>query len=248
MNHASNVLGVAVPLGGVAAFAKAHGLMVLVDVAQSAGQLDIDADALGIDLVAGTGHKGLLGPSGIGFLYVRDPDRVAATVEGGSGSNSASLRQPEFMPVKFEAGTLNYMGIAGLLGSLKHANAVGRKAIYAREMRLMQKRIGWLRGSEGVRLYGDVEPARKVPLVSLCVEGWSPSEVEYQFNAHGVCARPGLHCAPLIHQPLGTMPSGTVRVCCGHTTTDEEVEALVKIVEEVAAAGQGRRGKREVCR
>ncbi len=227
-NHASNVTGAVAPAAELAAIAHEAGAMFLLDVSQTLGVLDVDADAIGADMIAFTGHKGLRGPSGTGGLYVRDPSRVRPLLYGGTGLGSHRLVHPAAMPARFEAGTPNYLGIAGLKAAVELVLAEDLPALLSRKLRLTSYCLARLRSLPGVTVY-DVDPAvPRVPVISLNVDGLYPSELSAVLDEEfGIMTRAGVQCAPLIHRSLGTEPHGTVRASLGHDTTTSDVDVLI---------------------
>ncbi len=233
INHASNVIGVTSPLKQICQIAKMNGIPVLVDLSQTAGVIPIDIADWDVDFAAGTGHKGLLGPSGVGFLYVKTPDLIDSLYEGGSGPNSISKLHPAATPVKFEAGTLNYLGISGLLSTLGYIKRIGRDTLYNRSMQLIQEAIKLFQDIPEIKIYGTTELERKIPILSFNLSGYCPAEVSYLLDQHGICVRAGLQCAPLIHETLGTLPHGTVRMSVGHLNTSEEIGRMAEVLAEL---------------
>ncbi|NPV08208.1 MAG: aminotransferase class V-fold PLP-dependent enzyme [Anaerolineae bacterium] len=237
MNHASNVVGTLLPVGEVAAIAHCHGLPLLVDAAQTGGALPLDMGALGIDLLAFTGHKSLLGPPGTGGLVLGphvDPDALAPLYEGGTGSRSESQRQPPDLPDRYESGTPNGVGIAGLGAGIAWVQQRGVEAIRQHEQTLTKGLIEGLSAIPGVTVYGTLDPARSVAVVSFTAEGQQVSEIGLRLDEeHGVLCRVGLHCAPAAHRTIGTFPSGTVRLAPGPFTFPEDVERAVEAVAQV---------------
>lgn len=229
MTHASNVTGVVTPIAEVAELAHRHGALFLLDAAQTAGLLDIDADAGEIDMVAFTGHKWLYGPPGTGGLFVRDPSEVRPLMEGGTGHNSHSALQPLVMPSKFEAGTLNYLGIAGLLAAITESGGADRMASLRRSVSTTtQSLVSGLHSIPGITVYRARPDIPHIPVVSINVEGLYPGEVTALLDEEfGILTRSGLHCAPLVHQTLGTAPHGTVRLSLGANTSIGEIEATL---------------------
>jgi cysteine desulfurase / selenocysteine lyase len=228
VNHASNVTGAVAPVAKLAAMAHEAGAMFLLDVSQTLGVLEVGADRIGADLIAFTGHKGLRGPSGTGGLYVRDPSRVQPLLRGGTGLASHRLVHPSAMPAKFEAGTPNYLGIAGLKAAVDLVLADDLTALRRRKLRLTSYCLDRLHNLDGVTVY-DLDPAvPRVPVISLNVDRLYPSELSAVLDEDfGVMTRAGLHCAPLIHRSLGTEPNGTVRVSLGHDTTTADIDLLI---------------------
>lgn len=234
-NHASNVIGVVSPVAMIAEVGRQHQIPTLIDVSQTAGLLPIDAAAHGFDFIAGTGHKSLLGPPGVGFLYARDPELIEPTVEGGGGPNSASPVHPQLSPAKFEAGTANYLGICGLLCGIGFIRQVGRSNLLAHELELTGCALEQLGQIDGVTIYGRQRLDAKVPVISFNIAGYLSAEVAHILDGHGICTRPGLQCAPLIHKTIGTNPHGTVRVSFGHRNNNDHLEKLLAVVRRIAA-------------
>ncbi len=233
VNHASNVLGTIAPIKQICQIAKANKIPVALDVAQTAGIIPIDAEGLDLDFIAGTGHKGLLGPSGVGFLYAKDFDLVESLYEGGSGLNSFSRNHPGISPSKFEAGTLNYLGIAGLNYTLGHLKKHGPENYYHRSMQLVQLAIENLETIPGVQIYGSKKLKDKIPIISFNVNGYYPAEISYLLDQNHICVRAGLHCASLIHEKLGTSPYGTVRMSIGHQNNEEQINKFLQVIKEI---------------
>ncbi|MBI3049956.1 MAG: aminotransferase class V-fold PLP-dependent enzyme [Acidobacteria bacterium] len=234
--HASNVAGTILPVRELAALARAHGARSVVDAAQTAGTMPIDVEALGVDVLAFTGHKGLFGPTGTGGLYVREEVELRPLVRGGTGSDSAHEVQPEFMPDVFESGTLNVAGIAGLGAGVRFLMDVGIEAVQAHERGLATRFIEGVRAIPGVSVYGPADSESRCGIVSFNVGGTSPSEVGLLLDdSFGIMARTGLHCAPAAHRTLGTFPAGAVRFGFGWFNTSAEVDAAVEAVRQITA-------------
>lgn len=241
LNHASNVSGTILPAAEVGRIAREAGLLYMVDTAQTAGVMPIDMEAMGIDLLAFTGHKGLLGPTGTGGLAVgpRVPlESFRPLVRGGTGSRSEHEVQPDFLPDKFESGTLNTVGLAGLLAGLAYLQSRGIAVIRAHEIERTRQLLAGLRAIPGVTLYGPSDAEKQVAVVSFNVAGLTPADVAGQLDErYDIACRPGLHCAPSAHRTLGTFPGGTVRFGMGAFTTAEEVAEAVRAVAELAREG-----------
>ncbi len=238
INHVSNVTGTIQPLSRIAEL-KGNALL-LVDAAQSVGHIEINLNEFSIDFLAFSGHKGLFAPSGIGVLYIREglEDLVRPLKFGGTGSRSEALIQPEFLPDRFEPGTPNLPGIAGLGAGLDYINKVGLDQIRAHEKKLSELFIQAIEKHPKIRIYGPRDRSKATGIVSVNVEGLPPSEVALRLDREfGVMVRPGLHCAPLAHQTLGTMPQGTVRFSFNYLNRLGEIEraaeALIKIAESL---------------
>jgi cysteine desulfurase family protein len=245
VSHASNVLGTAAPLAELAARAHAHGALVLVDAAQSAGHLPLDVEEMGIDLLAFTGHKGLLGPQGTGGLYVREGLEIDPLFSGGTGAESSSAEMPGAMPDRLEAGTQNGPGIAGLLAGVEWVLERGVEAIHAQELALKARLRERLARIPGVRLLSPAAPDG-VGIVTMTLDGVDPSLLAARLDrGYGVMTRAGLHCAPEAHRVLGTESTGAVRFSVGWATTEADVDRAADAVAAVAAqetsqAGAGR--------
>jgi cysteine desulfurase family protein len=237
MTHASNVTGTILPVSDVARAAHARGALLLVDAAQTAGVLPIDMQSAGIDLLAFTGHKGLQGPPGTGGLILGEgvpASRMAPLVRGGTGSRSEHEIQPEDLPDKFESGTLNGPGIAGLGAGIRWVLDRGIDALRARELELGRALAEGIRNVAGVTVYGPENPEESTSIVSFTAAGRRPSEIGLRLDDEfGILCRVGLHCAPAAHRTIGTFPEGTVRLALGAATGMAEVEAAVAAVREV---------------
>jgi cysteine desulfurase family protein len=234
--HASNVTGTLTPVADLAAIARKHGILYLVDGAQTAGAIPIDVEKIGLDMLAFTGHKALLGPTGTGGLYIREGIELTPLIRGGTGSDSAHEIQPQFMPDAYESGTLNLAGIAGLGAALRFLSELGIEAVSAHERSLIKQFLSGVSDIRGIRVYGTAEADSKCGVVSFNVEGALPSEVGLLLDqSFGTMARTGLHCAPAAHRTLGTFPAGTVRFSFGWFNTPDEVEAALKALREIAA-------------
>lgn len=238
VTHASNVVGTIHPVHEIADIAHRAGALLLVDGAQTAGVVPIDVEAMGIDLFAFTGHKGLEGPTGTGGLIVAesvDPNTIRPIFAGGTGSRSEQERQPEMLPDKFEFGTGNAVGIAGLGASVRYVMKRGIDAIRAHEMALTRRLLDGLGNIPGVILYGPDEVERRTATVSIRVDDHSVSEVGYRLDEeHDVLCRVGLHCSPACHRTLGTFSEGTVRLAAGLFTTEADIDATIAAVEAIA--------------
>lgn len=237
VNHASNVTGGVAPVEEMFAIAHERGALCLLDASQSAGYLDIDVVKLGVDILAFTGHKWLHGPSGIGGLFVNDPDTVRPLFDGATGQVSHSLRHPMVMPSKFEAGTLNYLGIAGLnsvLQGLSAESMARTRTRVASVQKYFWERIGSLAAVTG---YPATSAPFQVPVMSINIAGRFPGEVgSILDDKYSIITRTGLHCAPLIHKTLGT-PQGTIRFSLGTKTTKANIDLLADaLVESVLPA------------
>lgn len=236
--HGSNVSGTLQPIEAIARVCKARGVPLLVDAAQSLGHVPIDVRASGIDLLAFPGHKGLLGPQGTGGLYVRTglEARMARVREGGTGSWSELDDHPDEMPTRFEAGSHNTMGLAGLRAGVEHLLALGAEAIRAHEIVLMRRFIAGLADLEpSFRMLGPRDPERRVAVFSLVHESLSPPEVAGLLESRGILCRAGIHCAPRAHSVMGTLASGgATRLSFGVMNDVADVDAALEALHAVA--------------
>jgi cysteine desulfurase / selenocysteine lyase len=233
--HVSNVLGCALPVRELAERARAAGALVLLDAAQSAGHLAVDVQALGVDLLAFTGHKGLLGPQGVGGLWVREGVAVEPVLFGGTGGESDGSGMPGSLPDRLEAGTQNGPGIAGLLSGVEWILERGIDALQQRERALKQRLLRRLRATPGVRVRSPDAPTG-TGIVTVTVDAVSAAEVARRLDReHGILVRAGLHCAPEAHALLGTVQEGAVRLSTGWCTSEAEVDAAVDALAEIAA-------------
>lgn len=237
VNHASNVVGTLIPIEEVAAIARRHNCLIVVDAAQTLGAYPVSVD--GVDILAFTGHKGLLGPQGTGGLYVREGiERLLKPLQqGGTGSRSSEQYQPDFMPDRYESGTPNTVGLAGLAAGVRFLLDQGLDAIRQYEEKLTRTLIEGLSSIPTARVYGPLDPMNQVAVVSFNVGGLTPSEVGWRLDEEfGVLCRVGLHCSPLTHQTIGTYPTGTVRFSPGYFTTEDDVEYAIDAVRRIAGA------------
>lgn len=235
LSHCSNVTGTLQPIEEIGPWCRREGILFLVDAAQSAGYFPLDAEGMGIDLLAVPGHKGLMGPPGTGLLYVREGVELRPLILGGTGGNSHSDLPPESMPERLEAGTLNTPGLAGLKAGIDFLQKEGIAVVRAREIELMTSLIRGLREIPGILLYGPLEPSVHGGVLSFNLTGRDPAEIGFLLDRdHGVQCRVGLHCAPDAHRTIGTFPRGTVRVSPGYFTPPEEIDHLVAALAAVA--------------
>ncbi|HEX7239638.1 MAG TPA: aminotransferase class V-fold PLP-dependent enzyme, partial [Longimicrobiaceae bacterium] len=231
--HASNVLGTVLPVARLAAMAREHGTLVLLDAAQSAGHLPVRVDELGVDLLAFAGHKGLLGPQGTAGLWVRQGVEVAPVFSGGTGGDSAADAMPEAYPDRLEAGTLNGPGIAGLLAGVRWVQGAGVESLRAREAALKARLRGGLASIPGVRVLSPEAP-EGVGIVTVAADAVEAHELALRLDReHGVLTRAGLHCAPEAHGVLGSLECGAVRFSLGWASTEAEVDRAVAAVRAV---------------
>jgi cysteine desulfurase family protein len=257
VNHASNVCGT---LQDINAVKKAAGdIPLLVDAAQTAGSIPIDVKADDIDLLAFTGHKALMGPQGTGGLYIREGMKLRPFKRGGTGSESANLRQPEFLPDALESGTQNNVGIAGLGAAADFILAAGVDRIREHEQALTEMLLHDLHNVQGLTIYGPLKPGHQTSTVSLTFDPVIPMQTDDVLRGCGsinlawleegpglqeagdllntgydILVRTGLHCAPLAHQSLGTFPEGTIRLSIGYFNTAEDIKRAAAALEGIA--------------
>jgi cysteine desulfurase / selenocysteine lyase len=235
MNHASNVLGTIQPVEEVGRVCLDRGIPLILDVSQTAGTVDLDMEALGASVLCFPGHKSLLGPMGVGGMYVREGLEIRHTRAGGTGIRSADPYHLDEYPYRMEYGTCNLPGIAGLGEGVRWILERGIGTIHQQEMRLLRPLWDGLQCTDGVTVMGQGMTGRRVALMSFTVNGLTSNEVAVHLDAHGIASRPGLHCAPLVHQDLGTdLSGGTVRLSLGPFTTEADIDAALVAVREIA--------------
>ncbi len=236
INHGSNVIGTIQPVAEIGRRCRERGIRLVVDAAQTAGVIPIDVEAMHIDVLAFTGHKSLLGPTGTGGLYVGEGVEVRHTRFGGTGVHSAHPYHLDEYPYRLEAGTANVLGIAGLYFAQQYLARRGIAEIYRHEMELFARLQSALADVEGVTLHGTTSLAHRLPVLSFTLAGRDPADVgsllDVDFN---IACRTGLQCAPLIHEQMGTAPRGTVRLSVGPMNRASDVEAAIAAVKEIAA-------------
>lgn len=236
MLHASNLCGTLLPIAEVGEICARRHLKFIVDSAQTAGVFPIDMKKMHINVLCFTGHKGLRGPQGIGGFLIEDDlaHQIEPLISGGTGSRSDSEEVPEFMPDRFEAGTINLPGIAGLHAALNYLKTYGSKNILARELALTQRFLDGALRLPNTRVVGKNDTQGRAAIVSLDFLTRDNAEVAFRLDQeYGVMTRCGLHCAPRAHQTLGTFPKGTVRFSFSHHNTEEEVDLCLKGLKSI---------------
>ena len=239
MMHASNVCGTVLPIEKVGAFCHAHGLKFIVDCAQTAGVFPIDMEAMHIDALAFTGHKGLLGPQGIGGFILKEEmiGLIDPLLSGGTGSISHTEEIPAFMPDRFEPGTMNLPGIMGLRAGLQWLEDTGIDHIRNHELALTARFLSGLEKLEGeghIRIVGRRDLENRTGVVSIQTLKKELAQAAFELDAdHGIQTRVGLHCAPSAHQTLSTYPTGTIRFSFGWFNTEDQVDAALHALEEI---------------
>lgn len=234
LTHASNLTGNVTDLERAVAFAKKHGLLLVVDGAQSAGILPVSAEAMGIDVFCFTGHKGLMGPQGTGGIYVREGLEIAPLKVGGSGIHSFDQKHPALMPTALEAGTLNVHGIAGLGASVDDILQTGTDTILKKEMALARRFICGIQDLPEIHIYGDLEAEIRTGIVSLNIGAEDSAQIsDILWEDYEICVRAGAHCAPLMHKALGTVEQGAVRFSFSYYNTIEEIDIAIQALREL---------------
>ena len=233
--HASNLTGNMLDIARIAEIAHEHGALLIVDASQTAGTVPIDMTALGVDVLCFTGHKGLMGPQGTGGLCIRPGVEIRPLLRGGSGIHSFDRHQPEAYPTRLEAGTLNSHGIAGLDAAADYLLEVGVENIHQKEQALMRRFYEGVRHIDGVTIYGDFSPFQRAAIVALNIRDYDSAEISDVLSAdYGIATRPGAHCAPRMHEALGTVQQGAVRFSFSVFNTEEEIDAAIAAVAELA--------------
>lgn len=233
--HGSNLTGNLVDVKRVGEIAKKHGVLFIVDASQTAGVFPIDVQEMGIDILCFTGHKGLLGPQGTGGIYVREGLTVRPLLCGGSGVQTYNKKHPSEMPTALEAGTLNGHGIAGLDAAVEYLMETGIDTIREREQDLMWRFYEGVKDIPGVKVYGDFSTRERCAIVTLNIGDYDSSEVSDELlMEYDISTRSGGHCAPLMHEALGTVEQGAVRFSFSHYNTEEEVDTAIRAIRELA--------------
>ena len=233
--NGSNLTGNYVPLKPVGELAKKHDILFVVDASQTAGVFPIDVQDMMIDVLCFTGHKGLLGPQGTGGMYVKEGIKIRPLKTGGSGVQTYSKTHPAEMPTALEAGTLNGHGIAGLHAAMSYLEETGVDHIRAREQELMWRFYEGVKDIPEITIYGDFSTKERCAIVTLNIGEYDSSEVsDALLTEYSISTRPGGHCAPLMHEALGTVEQGAVRFSFSHYNTEEEVDTAIGAVRELA--------------
>ena len=235
ITNASNLTGNYVDVKRVGEIAKKKGVLLIVDASQTAGVYPINVKEMNIDILCFTGHKSLLGPQGTGGLYVREGLQLKPLKCGGSGVQTYLKKHPDDMPTALEAGTLNGHGIAGLGAAIEYLEKEGIDNIRAKELQHMWHFYNGVKDIPGVKIYGDFDTEVRCPVVTLNIGDYDSSEVSDELlMTYGISTRPGAHCAPLMHEALGTVGQGAVRFSFSHYNTEEEVETAINAIRELA--------------
>ncbi len=236
VNHASNVIGTIQPIKQIGKYCRENGIPFVIDASQSAGKIPIDMEVMNVDVVAFTGHKSLLGPTGIGGLYVREGIEIRHTRAGGTGVRSAVRTHLDEYPYRLEYGTLNTVGVAGLNAGMKWIEKKGLDNIHHEEMRLTAKLRDGLKNVEGVTLYCQEDLNDHISVFLFNVDGMEAMNTGTILDVdYNIASRTGLHCAPLVHEQIGTADiHGAVRFGIGPFNTDEHIDTAILAVKEIA--------------
>lgn len=237
LNHCSNVIGTVQPVAEIGAICREMGVFLVLDSTQSAGAVPVDIKAMNIDVVVFTGHKCLMGPTGIGGSYVCDHVPVRYTRFGGTGVRSAQKTHLEEFPYRLECGTLNLIGVAGLNAGVKWVMEQGIERLHTQEMLLWNKLVDGVRDIKNVKLYCADSDKNHNPVLSLNIDGFDSGDVGIMLDVdYSIAARTGLQCAPLVHEQLGTDKiHGTVRLSIGPFNTEEDIDTAITAVSEIAS-------------
>lgn len=231
--HGSNLTGNLVDIEKIGKICKEHNLLFIVDASQTAGVFPIDVEKMNIDILCFTGHKSLLGPQGTGGIFVKEGINVTPLKSGGTGILTYSKTQPLIMPTHLEAGTLNGHGIAGLNAGIEFINKIGMKKIREKEENLMWRFYNKVKELPHIKIYGDFSKKERCPIVTLNIDNYDSGDIAEELLNYGVATRAGGHCAPLMHEALGTIEQGAVRFSFGYFNTEEEVDEVIKIIKNI---------------
>ena len=233
--HGSNLTGDLNDLEAIGRVCKKHHLLFVVDASQTAGVFPIQMDSMNIDVLCFTGHKSLMGPQGTGGMCVRKGVRIRPLLVGGSGIDSYSKIHPQVMPTALEAGTLNAHGIAGLSAALDFIKKVTPDVIRQKEEELTRRFVSQIKSIPGVKLYGNYEQFPRAPILSLNILDYDSGEIaDVLAQDYGIMTRAGAHCAPLMHEALGTKSQGAVRFSFSYFNTEEEIDQAANAIRELA--------------
>ncbi|WP_282192482.1 aminotransferase class V-fold PLP-dependent enzyme, partial [Romboutsia ilealis] len=233
--HASNVCGTLIDIKTVSEIAKLHNILYLVDASQTAGVYNIDLKEVYADMLAAPGHKGLLGPQGTGILYIREGLNINILKEGGTGSKSEDLFQPDLFPDKYESGTHNTPGIAGLNEGVKFILKEGINKIKEHEEELCRYMLERLNEVPNIKIYGTKDANKRASVIAVNIGNMDSGEITFLLdNEYDIATRSGIHCAPLAHKTLGTFEQGAVRFSMGYFNTKEEIDKAIEALKEIS--------------
>jgi cysteine desulfurase / selenocysteine lyase len=234
LSHCSNVTGAIQPVAEIGALARKEGILLLVDAAQSAGAVPIDVDEMKIDLLAVPGHKGLFGPQGTGILYVAEGIELRPLIVGGTGGFSSAAEQPDTLPERFESGTMNTPGIAGLKAGVEFLLSRGIGEVRRKEALLVTQLLEGLAAIPGIVTYSPASQELRGGVVSFTAAGLDPAEIGYRLDSEfDIAVRVGLHCAPSAHRTIGTFPGGSVRVSPGYFNSGDDIEIFLSALRRI---------------
>lgn len=236
--HASNVCGTLIDIKEIGEIAKKYNILYLIDASQTAGVYDIDVKSFNVDMIACAGHKSLFGPQGVGILYIKEGLNINSLKEGGTGSSSLELYQPDIFPDKYESGTPNTQSIAGLNEGIKFILDVGTKNIREKEEKLCEYMLSRLKEINDIKIYGIIDSKKRAPVISINIGDLDSGEISFLLDSeYDIATRPGIHCSPLAHKTLGSLKQGAVRFSIGYFNTKKEIDttidALKNIVESI---------------
>lgn len=242
INHASNVVGTIQPIDKIGEIVARHdGMYFMIDAAQSAGVVPIDVVKSKIDMVGFAGHKGMMGPQGTGGIYIGESleEKLHMLKQGGTGSDSELEIHPDFLPDKFESGTKNTPGLAGLVAGLEFIKKVGIEKIHQHEMALTERLTRGLEKLDEVVVFGPKDPQKQTAVVSFNILGMEPSDVSYSMDRdYEIMTRVGLHCAPTAHKTIGSAPKGTIRLSMGYFSTEKEVDYVLNSIKKIIVSNE----------
>lgn len=231
--HGSNLTGNLIDIKRVGEICKKYNLLFIVDASQTAGVFPIDVEDMNIDILCFTGHKSLLGPQGTGGIFVREGVEIKPLKSGGTGILTYSKSQPQIMPTYLEAGTLNGHGIAGLNAGIEFINKIGMNKIREKEDSLMWRFYNGVKNLPHIKIYGDFSKKERCPIVTLNIGEYDSGDIAEELLNLGISTRAGGHCAPLMHEALGTVEQGAVRFSFGYFNTEEEVDKVIEILKNI---------------
>lgn len=231
--HGSNLTGNLIDIKRVGEICKKYNLLFIVDASQTAGVFPIDVEDMNIDVLCFTGHKSLLGPQGTGGIFIRESVEIKPLKSGGTGILTYSKSQPQIMPTYLEAGTLNGHGIAGLNAGIEFINKIGMNKIREKEDSLMWRFYNGVKNLPHIKIYGDFSKKERCPIVTLNIGEYDSGDIAEELLNLGISTRAGGHCAPLMHEALGTVEQGAVRFSFGYFNTEEEVDKVIEILKNI---------------
>lgn len=233
INHASNVTGAIQNIRKLGKICSRENIPFMVDAAQTAGAVPIDVVKDNIDIMAFSGHKSLMGPTGVGAFYIKKGIEFFPLCHGGTGSKSEKETQPEFWPDKMESGTLNICPIIGLNAALKYFEKKGFSNLMDKKKKITAYLLNSLKNLEGITIHGPKENKNRTSVVSVSVKNTPPSKVSQELNEKNICVRMGLHCAPTAHKTIGTFPKGTVRITPGYFSQKSDIDKLIRVLKNM---------------